>query len=182
MVNKLMEKEIEALVEEERSKNPERYEGNNYYYYLIVIEKLYELIEKYDAEYLSFENEIINDVILDYDFDGFWNFISKRYSDEVYELIKEDERYFEGIDNSDDEDFKDTWNDIYCSSMETIAMEKMGLAIDAFHKLKLDEKLYFLLLLEEYEIKPTEELYKMFCNSQEAFKREITISKLSFAW
>ena len=177
MVKKLMEKVLEALVEEEKSLNPERYKGNDYCYYLIVIEKLNELIEKYDAAYLAFENEIINDVIVDYDFDGFWDFIFKRYSDEVYKLIQSDEDYYIGMNDSDDEEVIDAYNDIYCSSVETIAQEKTGLAIHAFYELDIEEKLFSLLLIDKLE-KELSESFSNYIGDEAGFLEENTLNNI----
>ena len=172
-----MKKTIENFVEEQISKNPERYEGNDYCYYLIVIEKLNELIEKYDAAYLAFENEIINDVIVDYDFDGFWDFIFKRYSDEVYKLIESDENYYVGMNDSDDEEVIDTYNDIYCTSVETIAQEKTGLAIDAFYELKLEERLFSLLMIDKLEIGLSEN-FSNYIGDEAGFLEENTLNNI----
>jgi len=156
------------------------------YYYKAILEKLEQLNKNYATEsFISLETTLMDSdiglVLKDYDSDH------KKLD---YFILSECGIYLTKFHR---DYVRSEWDlDKYATKQQKVEYKAKLLeeSFDGYKKIlirmviedykysDIEDQLYFLLLLEEYKIKPTEELYKMFCNSQEAFKRDIKISKL----
>jgi len=165
MEENLVEEAIEALVESEKSNNPDDYCDNEYAEYKIIVNKLNEFIEENEADFASFNSEKVNEVLVDYDNDGIFDFIEEKYNEELYDSIYNSSVYC----------------DLFMDKIQYIKDEKIDEAIDEFDDLEIKERLYFFLKLKELSIKPTKELYEKYFDCGEdktAFFREISIDYL----
>jgi len=166
-------------------KKEELKEGKGYLnYYKAVLLKLLELDEqhKISIDEIPFDDGLIGWVFLDSDLDT--NKDLEYYIMNVeYDYLKMYHRDYViekwdlGKDVSKQQKIEYRLR-LFKESLVAYKELLIRAAIEDYDRLRIEENLYYFLLLEEYGIKPTEELYEIFCNSQEAFKREITISKL----
>lgn len=165
MEENLIEEAIEALVESELQNNPNDYCSNDYARFKIIVNKLNEFIELNEADFASFNSEKVNEVLVDFDNDGIYDFIEEKYHEELYDSIYNSSVYC----------------DLFMDKIQYIKDEKIDEAIDEFDDLEIKERLYFFVKLKELNIKPTEELYEKFCNCGEdktAFLRELKLDSL----
>jgi len=152
----------------------------------IVLEKLIELIEKYKtSDYLSsdiiYESNWIYNIYMIYTTEekNLGTAIFKEYNNDFKEYyVERVYMWWNSTIGTNQKDIYEYRSQLFEKCHEYYMDDICIHAELEYEDLEIEDKVYFLLLLEEYEIKPTEELFKTFCNSQEAFKRDIKISKL----
>jgi len=163
--------------------DPKMYLDNRCRYYKIVIEKLEDYIEKYNAyNYVGFDRKSV-EKLLKYDKDAFRNEVSQNLSYLIEISKRSNLDYYSGMEKSRDPEKKALHKTLHEEALKEVEDYVMYLIEEAFNNQFMEESLYFFLMAEKYETKPTKALYSKyidiyFSGTINSFIRELKINQL----